>query len=232
MIAVLKFNVKRFLCFVSAFLVLCLTNAHMASDLGYHVAGKTTKLCVVIDAGHGGIDGGCQGAITKVYERDITLLLSQKLEAFLNSAGVKVVQTRTNADGLYGAFTSGFKLRDLNNRKQIIENAKPNLVVSLHLNSFVDSSAFGAQVYYKPKDEVSHEFANKMQQLFAKNTNTRNTESKEGDFFILNCTQYSGVLIECGFLSNPTEESLLMTDKYQQKIAYQIFCGIMAFFEY
>lgn len=233
MIASFRLNFKKSLIFFAIFVLLFVLNYNMAT--GFEKANSQSQgknLCIVLDAGHGGIDGGCQGRVTKVYERDITLKISQLLEQFLKSAGVRVVQTRTNADGLYGAFTSGFKLRDLNKRKQIIESAKPNLVISLHLNSFVDSSVCGAQVYFKPEDVASHEFADKIQQLFAKNLNARKTLSEKGDFFILNCTPFSGVLIECGFLSNEKEEALLVTEQYQQKVAYQIFCGIMAFFEY
>lgn len=233
MIVSFRLKLKESAIFFAIFCLLFVLNYNIANNLSVaSLANESCKLCVVLDAGHGGIDGGCQGKITKVYERDITLKICQELEIFLKSAGVKVVQTRTNADGLYGAFTSGFKLRDLNKRKQIIENIKPNLVVSVHLNSFSDSSVFGAQAYYKPGDNASHEFADKMQQLFAKNLNSKNTLSKEGDFFILNCTQCPSVLIECGFLSNEKEEALLITQQYQQKVAYQIFCGIMAFFDY
>lgn len=233
MIVGIKINLKKFICYVLVFTVLFSANLIFANSFSKEIlAFPQSKLCVVLDAGHGGIDGGCQGVNTKVYERDITLNISKKLQTFLVSAGAKVVQTRTTNEGLYGAFASGFKMRDLNARKEIIKKSEPNLVVSIHLNSFADKSASGALVYYKKDDQKSKLFADKMQQLFYKNLNAKKTESTMGDFFILNCTSYSGVLCECGFLSNPEEEKLLITDEYQQKVAYQIFCGIMAFFEY
>ena len=134
-------------------------------------------------------------------------------------------------DGLYGVFASGFKLRDLNKRKQIIESCNADLVVSIHLNSFTNTSAHGAQVFYKPNSEQSKQLANTIQELFAKNLYKARTTAQKGDFFILNCTDAIGVLCECGFLSNPEEEQLLTTEDYLQKISYNIAMGILSCFE-
>ena len=166
-----------------------------------------------------------------LFERDINLSISKKVESLLKTLNIEVVQTRTTEDGLYGVFASGFKMRDMKARKAIIEEANPDLVVSIHLNSFTSSTSKGAQVYYKPNSEISKELAEKMQNLFAKNLENSRTECFEGDFYILTCTKKPGILVECGFLSNPEEEQLLITDDYQQKVAYQIFCGIVSYFD-
>ena len=188
------------------------------------------KFTVVLDAGHGGIDSGCVGP-SGTKESEITLRISQKLGTYLSTLGLNVVYTRTNMDGLYGTFARGFKQKDLNKRKQIIEESKADLVVSLHLNSYVDSSAHGAQVFYKIGSEKSHELANNIQSLFKQNLFKARETALKGDFFILNCTSALGVLCECGFLSNPEEEKLLKTDEYLQKISYNISLGILSYFD-
>ncbi len=223
-----KLTIAKFLCIV---LGLGLVFGIYFSNKALVSAKPSQTFCVVLDAGHGGIDGGSQGKVTGVFERDINLSISKKVESLLKTLNIEVVQTRTTEDGLYGAFASGFKMRDMKARKAIIEEANPDLVVSIHLNSFTSSTSKGAQVYYKPNSEISKELAEKMQNLFAKNLENSRTECFEGDFYILTCTKKPGILVECGFLSNPEEEQLLITDDYQQKVAYQIFCGIVSYFD-
>lgn len=186
--------------------------------------------CVVLDAGHGGIDGGSQGA-TGVYERDINLAVTNKVEQLLNTLDLNVIKTRSNEEGLYGVFASGFKMRDLKARKEIIEKSNANLVVSIHMNFFRDKSAKGAQVFYKPNDEISKKLARNMQDLFVRNLNNARKSYAEGDFYILTCTDTAGILVEGGYLSNPEEEALLISDEYQDLLAYQIFCGIVQYFD-
>lgn len=184
---------------------------------------------VVLDAGHGGIDGGSQGK-SGVYERDINLLVTNKIEKLLKTIGIDVVQTRRTEDGLYGTFASGFKMRDMKARKAIIQQAKPDIVVSVHMNFYANSSARGAQVFYKPNSEISKELAMIMQELFVKHLPQARKTPSVGDFYMLTCTNTPGVLVECGYLSNPEEEKLLISNDYQEKVAYQIFCGIVGYF--
>ena len=121
-------------------------------------------------------------------------------------------------------------MRDMRAREAIIKEANPNLVVSIHLNSFTAPSAKGAQVFYKLGSETSKNLADNMQSLFAEQIEGSKKTSTEGDFYILNCSNAAGVLVECGFLSNPDEEAKLVTDEYQERIAYIITCGIISFF--
>lgn len=187
------------------------------------------SFCVVLDAGHGGIDGGSRGS-SGVYERDINLSVSKKIEKLLKEMNIKVVQTRKTEDGLYGVFASGFKKRDMQERRKIIQRAKADLVVSIHMNYFEDSSARGAQVFYKPNNISSRELAESLQSLFEKNLPNARKSAQKGDFYILTSTETPGILIECGYLSNKEEEKLLISNDYQNKLAYQIFCGIVGFF--
>ena len=230
MIVVVR-KLKVALCYLLIFTALFGCNAYMAYLNNNAQASLSTPLprfSVVIDAGHGGVDSGCVGS-KGVYERDINLSIAQKLGSMLDTLGIKVTYTRTNADGLYGTFASGHKMRDMRAREAIIKKANPNLVVSIHLNSYTNSAAHGAQVFYKLNSDISQELGQELQEMFAKQIEGSRKESSPGDFYILNCSP-AGILVECGFLSNPDEEAKLITDSYQEKIAYTIMCGIVEYF--
>ncbi len=212
------------------YVLLVVVSSCLLSTTQVKASADSHNFTVVLDAGHGGIDGGSCGK-SGVFERDINLSVTNKIEKFLKTLNINVVQTRRTQDGLYGVFASGFKMRDMKARKQIIEDTNPDLVVSVHMNFFTNSSARGAQVFYKPNSEVSRILANDMQQLFAKHLPNARKTSSEGDFYMLTCTDTPGVLVEGGYLSNPEEESLLITETYQEKLAYQITCGIVRFFD-
>ena len=103
---------------------------------------------VVIDAGHGGIDGGVVG-VDGVKESALNLAYSKTLGEIFERAGFNVVYTRKNEGGLYGLATNGFKLRDMKERKRIIEEAQPDLMISVHMNKFSASYRSGPQVFYQ-----------------------------------------------------------------------------------
>lgn len=221
---------KKIIASICGFCMLLVVTSTMYQSTQVLVSASPSKgFCVVLDAGHGGIDGGSQGK-SGVYERDLNLKIANKLQGLLTSLNANVVQTRTSQEGLYGVFASGFKKKDMQARKKIIEKAQPDLVVSIHMNFFEDSSAKGAQVFFKPNDETSKNLAQNMQNLFQKNLPNARKSAKEGDFYILTCSQIPSVLVECGYLSNIEEEALLLTDDYQNQVAYQIFCGIVGCF--
>ena len=182
--------------------------------------GKT----VVIDAGHGGIDGGVVGSITGEKESEINLAIAKSLKNYLDRNGYSVVLTRKNSEGLYSNSAKNKKRSDMEKRKNIIENAKPDMVVSIHQNYYTLSSVEGAQVFYG-ESETSSEYAS----VFQSHLNSQlgsDRVAKEGDYYLLNCTPYPSVIVECGFLSNAREEKLLTTPTYQKKVAYAIFVAI------
>ncbi len=184
---------------------------------------------IVIDAGHGGIDGGVEGVATGVKESDINLAISLMLKDYLESGGYRVVMTRDTEDGLYGSATSNRKAIDFAERKRIIEEAEPSLVVSIHQNSFPSPTVCGAQVFYAKGSEISKTYAQTFQNtLNASLDYDRNIAI--GDYYILECTAYPSVLVECGFLSNYEEEKLLSTSEYQDKIAYILYSSINSIF--
>lgn len=184
---------------------------------------------IVIDAGHGGIDSGVAGINTKVKEAELNLKVAKKLEKRLKGYGFDVVMTRTNGNGLYGLHTKNRKRRDMEERARIIHQAQPDAVISIHMNYFSQSKQRGAQVFYKKNNEQGKELARCIQEVLAINLEHCNRLYLSGDYYIVNCSDYPAVIVECGFLSNAYDEELLITDEYQQKLAYYIALGVMKF---
>lgn len=180
---------------------------------------------IVVDAGHGGEDGGAIGIKTLVREKDINLSIAKKLGRLLESSGATVILTRKNEDALCkGSFN---KMEDMKNRAKVIENANPYLVISIHCNSFPHSiNVKGAQVFYYPDSIEGKKFAESVQSSLSINVDDTNDRIvKSEDFFMLRHGNSANIMVECGFLSSPEEEVLLMDDNYQNKLAYAIFDG-------
>ena len=194
------------------------TNAYSVPKIG-----KT----VVIDAGHGGIDGGVVGVTTSTKESDINLAIARSLRHFLKTQGYSVVMTRSTTDGLYGMTTKNKKLKDMQERKKIIEGSNADLVVSVHCNSYPRGDQTGAQVFYAPGSEDGKLKAEQMQSVLSATLDTTR-QAMSGDYFILQCSAVPSLLVECGFLTTPKEEKLLVSSSYQEKVAYAIFTGIHA----
>ncbi len=224
---------RRNIIIVSVLLITAITFAVCFGALSSLKIGEATSsgLKVVLDAGHGGVDPGVVGRTSGVKESDINLRIVKKTESLLLSAGISVVLTRSSEAGLYGLATKNLKRKDMEKRKKIIENANPDIVVSVHLNSYSSSSRRGAQVFYKDKCESSIKLANSMQNSFNNMENaTRECLYLKGDYYILSCTEIPSIICECGFLSNREDEALLLTDEYQSEVAYAIFKGIINYF--
>lgn len=191
---------------------------------------STNKTRIVLDAGHGGIDGGVVGVKTGVKESEINLKVVKKLENYLISAGFSVVLTRNSDAGLYGVATKNLKRKDMEKRRDIINAANPHLVVSIHMNKYSLSTRRGAQVFYKAEDENAKILAASVQQSFNQmESASRTCTILTGDYYILNCSNFPSIIAECGFLSNPEDESLLITEEYQGEVAYAIFKGIVSY---
>jgi len=191
---------------------------------------SANNLKIVLDAGHGGVDGGVSGVLTGVKESDLNLSVVKKLEKFLIGAGFSVVLTRSTDAGLYGVSSVSLKKKDMQKRRDIIKKAKPNLVVSVHMNKYSLQSRRGAQVFYKKTDEKGKLLAQCVQDSFNQMKEAvRECNILTGDYYILNCSEYPSIIAECGFLSNPEDEALLITEEYQESIAYSIFKGIITY---
>ena len=185
---------------------------------------------IVIDCGHGGRDNGCSGKNGSV-ESEINLEIGKKLKNYLESLGIRVVMTRQDGNGLYRADADNYKLSDMEKRIEIINNANPNMVISIHQNSFADSSQRGAQAFYREGDDLSMEFATSIQSQLLSQLPSARMEANDGDYYILNECTVPAVIVECGYLTNTEEELLLMNEEYQSKVAYAIMCGVVKYFD-
>ncbi len=223
------FTVKKstlvivFLCVLLSLFVttVCLTARETSSPKAHYT--------VVIDAGHGGIDGGCVGKRTGIYESDLNLEYAKILASHLENMGISSVLTRTDSNGLYEEGVSNRKKSDMKKRKEIIENASPMLVISIHMNSYTRDSSRGAQAFYKKGNEEGGKLCSDIQDELHSMLDYASSQEKVGDYYIVNCTDIPSVLIECGFLSNREEEALLMSKDYKEKVCYAITCGIIKY---
>lgn len=186
-------------------------------------------ITIVLDAGHGGRDGGSVG-VNGTIEKEINLKYTLALKEKLVSAGYRVELTRKTDDGLYLESAKNKKMSDLNARMEIIKRANPNLVISIHMNSFSSPSAHGASTYYRSGDESGQIVSDLIQQSLNTYLGAPSTKGKVGDYYILNESYYTAVLIECGFLSNPEEERLLNTDEYLEKFVDAVYNAILLYF--
>ena len=189
--------------------------------------GWQQKWCVVIDAGHGGADPGKVG-VNGVLEKDINLLIANKLKTFLEASDVKVIMTRTDDGGLYDADASnksaGYETTDCYDRRSATD-----LVVSIHQNSYHEEYVHGAQVCYYTTSETSKQLAELIQKRFVITLDAENKRQAKGNdsYYLLKKTARPIVIVECGFLSNREEAEKLNSDLYQEKAAWAIHMGIM-----
>jgi len=186
------------------------------------VYARTKNFHVVIDAGHGGFDGG---AVSRngISEKDINLAISRQLAREFENHGVGVTMTRTNEYSLANPYARDKKRSDMEERKKIIKNVAPDLVISIHLNSFPSiPSVRGLQTFYNGDSEQSRTYAAAIQTKFNESNLLIKRNPAMGNYFILECTNYPSVLVECGFLSNPSEEKLLQNTEYQKMLATMI----------
>lgn len=206
---------------------------------------------LLIDPGHGGIDGGAVSA-AGVSEKNINLAIALEIQKMAEADGWNVVLTRTEDRGLYTDVKNdgteqmeikgkrsirSLKTEDLRKRRQIIDKLEPDVAVSIHLNSFKeDPRVHGAQTFYsssaeKKIEEKSKELAQKIQSALIAGIDdgTERTPLGKRDVLLLKEPIVPTVIVECGFLSNPTEAEQLCSEEYQKKIASLIYDGIMEF---
>jgi len=181
---------------------------------------RQSKPCVVIDAGHGGVDGGAVSC-TGVFESQINLQIALRLEDLMHLLGIRTVMIRNTDRSIYthGNTIAAKKISDIKERVRIVNETPNAILVSIHQNHFQDSRYSGTQVFHNANRE-SISIAEQLQQNFRNYlcpTNKRQIKKTSGVYLMdhINC---AGVLIECGFLSNPREESMLRNPEYQKRL--------------
>ncbi|MBQ8408316.1 MAG: N-acetylmuramoyl-L-alanine amidase [Clostridia bacterium] len=193
-------------------------------------------LTVIIDAGHGGEDGGAV-SLAGLVEKDVNLSIAHILRDMLRANDINVVMTREDDRLLYDKnvdYKGKKKKLDLDARIAIAESTPNAILVSIHMNSFTVSKYSGLQVWYSPNNAVSCELAELIQNNCHEKlqpSNSRSTKVANSTIRLLNEATCPAVLVECGFLSNPEEAAMLGTQEYRQKIAFLLFCSITEFLE-
>ncbi len=189
---------------------------------------------IVVDAGHGEPDGGAVGP-AGVAEQAINLTIARFLQEQLEKAGIEVVMTRTEAEGIYDAGLSTVrekKRSDLFNREKVMNDSGADLFVSVHLNKFSQSKYSGPQVFYSPNKAESEQAAKCIQKSLISTLappSEREIKKSTDDIYLLKQAKIPAVLVECGFLSNPQEEALLLQEEYQKKVALAMYQGIISY---
>lgn len=199
-------------------LIFCLVFALYSFELGGvgKVANQSVKMRVCLDAGHGGIDGGVVGS-TGVTEAEINLQITLKLGELLQQNGIEVFYTRKDSNAF-----SPFKKEDMRKRSAIINGCSPHAVISIHCNSYRSMpSRRGVQVFYDDTGR-GKSFAENMQRTineqFNMNYSGKKYSALGGDYYLTKCCAVPSIIIECGFLSNKQDESLLQTQEYQSQL--------------
>lgn len=185
---------------------------------------------IVLDPGHGGIDGGASSK-SGLVEKDITLSIAGYLRDYLQQAGALVLMTR---EGDYDLADKGAPIRkrqDLERRAELVNMSETDLFLSIHLNSIPGPRWRGAQTFYNPSREENEIIAKLIQEeLIANLQNTTRQVKVDQEIFLLKSIQAVGALVEAGFLSNPEEASLLGDSKYQIQVADAIYRAILRYF--
>jgi N-acetylmuramoyl-L-alanine amidase len=198
----------------------------------YTMSQKTEeKPVVVIDVGHGGNDPGKVGA-NQVLEKDINLQIALKLEKFLQQSDLSVVLTRREDKGLYDEAAGNKKAQDMQRRIALIEEVNADLVVSIHQNSYHDEAVYGPQCFYYKDSQEGERIAKLLQEQLNEGLEVEHPrEVKANDsYYMLKKSAVPTVIAECGFLSNRTEEALLSDEGYQERLAWNLYLGILKYF--
>ncbi len=198
------------------------SNVSVKQDSAVLATPGNERKVIILDAGHGGEDPGAIGT-DGVYEKDLNLALTLKIRDLLIFEGYQVVLTRSDDRLLYDpTLNLSHKVQDLKNRLDVSTNYPNGIFVSIHMNKFPDERCSGLQVYYSGNHEQSKLLADAIQKATVEwlaPDNHRECKKATSAIFILDRITIPAVLVECGFLSNPTETGLLQDAVYQKKLA-------------
>ena len=185
---------------------------------------------VVLDVGHGGNDPGKVG-VDGSLEKDVNLEIAMRVKTYLEQSDIKVVMTREEDKGLYSEKDSRKKMADMKRRCELIEEVGPELVVSIHQNSYHEEYVSGGQVFYYKDSAKGKALAEILQKRFdyVLGENNRRLAKANGNYYLLLHVKCPIVIVECGFLSNRREAALLQQGEYQDRLAWTIHMGIIEY---
>lgn len=203
--------------------------AHTSADI------DNDRITVIIDAGHGGEDGGAE--VDGIFEKDINLSIADKLADTLRLCGVRVTEIRDEDISVYDDGAQSLrekKVSDLKHRVEIVNGSENNILVSIHQNKFDNSAYSGAQVFYSSNNDKSRVLAESIRNSVVsllQNDNTRELKPANSDIYLLDNATVPAVIVECGFLSNDEECAKLLDSGYQSEMAYSIAMGVLEYID-
>lgn len=216
--------------------IICLFISLKVNDYREVASMITNEKVVIVDAGHGGEDGG---AVSKngISEANINLKIALKLQKLLEQTGINVILTRSTDEAIYDTDKSGSirekKVSDIKNRVKIGNESSGDLMVSIHLNKIPQEKYDGWQTFYKKGDENGKKLAELIQSNLNESIlkNNKREAKTINKIFLVDHVTIPITIVECGFLSNSNELKLLQTDEYQEKLAWGIYGGIIEWYE-
>lgn len=234
-----KQQILTFVCFALILGIAMVGNSFSEKRLAVETAADRItdapqKPVVVIDAGHGGMDGGCV-SVDGIPEKGINLNIALSLRDILTVMGYQPVCTRESDISIHSDGVEGLakqKKSDMENRLALFNKYDGAIAVSIHQNQFTDGKYNGAQMFYSEKSADSEKLAGIMKEQFVsylQPENTRETKPVGDELYLLNNAECPAVMVECGFLSNREESLKLQDDNYQKQIAFTVFTGISRF---
>lgn len=234
----MKIGKKSIIAIITAFLIILSAMLYLTFMANFSAAEASsmpiTQKTVIVDAGHGGDDGGAIG-IDGTVEKDINLDIALKLEKILKFYGFNVIMTRTQDvmtcdDGLDSLRKR--KISDIHNRFELMRKNPDAIFISVHQNKFEDSSQHGTQVFYSGNDERSKDLAEAIQTsvtLTLQRKNDRVVKKSGSGIYLLYHAKIPAVLVECGFISNSDEVKKLKDESYRMKLAILIADGLLKY---
>ena len=217
--------------FVSIFAFIFVTDKQeMIPTVSLPVSGKT----IVIDAGHGKPDEGAESS-KGTTEAETNLKIALKLQNLLEQSGSSVILTRSDENAIYDIDAKTLrqkKISDIRNRVKIGNESSADIFVSIHLNKIPQQQYDGWQTFYKDGNEQGKKLAEKIQNNLndAIQKENKRVAKTIDNVYIIKHVEIPTTIVECGFLSNPEEEKLLLEDEYQNKLAWGIYNGIIYYF--
>ena len=187
---------------------------------------------VAIDAGHGGPDSGAKGK-SGLIEKHVNLHIALELQKFLGRSAVHTVMTRTDDTDLIGdgeRVSGSRKLEDLRRRAALVNQANPDVFITIHSNSFPEPQWSGAQVFYNPGSDQGRLLAVHIQTKLVELLGPNTRKARPADIYPPHAAKAPAALVEVGFLSNPREERLLADASYRVRVAEAIYQGLVAYF--
>lgn len=213
--------------------ILC-TNVGRVGETVLTSATPVSNKVVVLDAGHGKPDEGAEGE-NGITEEKTNLDIVLKVQRLLEESGATVILTRSDENAIYDLDKSSLremKVSDIKNRVKIGNESSADICVSVHLNKGDSSEYSGWQTFYKKGDECGKRLAVDIQEELkgAIQVENKRTAHEISNIYLVDHVEIPVTIVECGFLSNPQEASKLLTDEYQNKVAWGIFSGIQLYF--